>query len=118
MIVSESLFHSHALASKTMAFVIHQRTHNPKPILSLFEKKPPSFVCSIWHQHTKFEPLELSQTHTEDVTNTHNPTTPAFLSLFGLQYDCYALSNHKSPRVANTSFLNDTKKHHPTCRIG
>jgi hypothetical protein len=28
MIVSESLFHSHALASKTVAFVINQ---NPKP---------------------------------------------------------------------------------------
>jgi hypothetical protein len=129
--------------------------------------------------------LELSQTHTEDVTNTHNPTTPAFLSLLGLhtsltnkkqigtskkkwtsftnkteigtskilgenrnnltnaeqggeerplsnhpktpsqrrrlrrylQYDCSALSNHKSPRVADTSFLNDTKKHHPTCNL-
>jgi hypothetical protein len=109
MIISESLFHSHALASKTMAFVIHQRTHNPKPILSLFEKNlqalyvaygtnTPSLNLWSYHKHT----LKMSQT----------PTIPPPMPFF----HCLAF-NMKSPRVPDTSFLSDTKKHHPTCRI-
>jgi hypothetical protein len=53
--------------------------------------------------------LELSQTHTEDVTNTHNLTTPAFLSLLGLHT---SLTNKKQIGTSKkkwTSFTNKTE---------
>jgi hypothetical protein len=51
--------------------------------------------------------LELSQTCTEDVTNIHNPTIPAFLSLLGLHT---SLTNKKQISTSKKNWTSLTNK--------